>query len=285
MLEMKALAEATASIVREHVATATAPLIERIAALEARPVANDEMTDVVVLRLVQEEIAKIPPPENGKDADPEQVASLVAEEVGRAVAALPAPRDGKSVGVEDVAPLIEAEVGKAVAALPVPRSVKSVIINREGEAIYAYSDGSTENVGKVAGRDGTDADMAALQKWIDEQVAERVAAIPVPKDGRDGFNLEDFDIAKGEDGRTFVLKFERGDIRHEYELTFPAPVYCGIFKQGTEYQPGDLVTWGGCLWHCDKATTGKPDSEDWTLAVKRGRDGKDGKSYGEEKAK
>jgi hypothetical protein len=97
-------------------------------------------------------------------------------------------------------------------------------------------------------------------------------------DGLNGFNLEDFDVAKGADGRTFVLSFDRGDTRHEYELTFPCPVYCGIFKEGEQYVPGDLATWGGELWHCDKETKAKPGTEDWTLAVKKGRNGKDAKN-------
>lgn len=100
------------------------------------------------------------------------------------------------------------------------------------------------------------------------------------KNGLDGFNLEDFDVAKGDDGRTFVLKFDRGDVRHEYELTFPCPVYCGVFKEGDSYVPGDLTTWGGELWHCDKETTAKPGTDDWTLAVKKGRNGKDAKPNG-----
>lgn len=96
------------------------------------------------------------------------------------------------------------------------------------------------------------------------------------QDGRDGFSLDDFDVENGDDGRTFVLKFERGDVSHTYELTFPVPVYCGIYKEGTNYVPGDLATWGGELWHCDKETTGKPDCGDWTRAVRRGRDSKNG---------
>jgi hypothetical protein len=141
--------------------------------------------------------------------------------------------------------------------------VKDALIDRSGVLVLTLSDGTRRDLGVVIGKDGSDG-----QNGADGAPGEP---------GKDGFNLEDFDIEKGSDGRTFVLKFDRGDIRHEYELTFPAPVYCGIFKQGESYQPGDMVTWGGCLWHCDKATSAKPDGEDWTLAVKKGRDGKDAK--------
>lgn len=52
--------------------------------------------------------------------------------------------------------------------------------------------------------------------------------------------------------------------------------YCGAWKQGT-YYPGMFVTWSGSLWHCNQQTDTKPGDGNpaWTLAVKKGRDGKD----------
>ena len=271
MLETKALAEATATIVKEHVSAAVAPLLSRIETLEKRPTEPD---NVVILRLVKEEIAKIPAPENGKDADPEQVASLVAEHVERAVAAIPAPQDGKSIGVEDVAPLIAEEIGKAVDALPVPRSVKGVVVDREGKAVFTYSDGSTENIGQVGGRDGTDVDWSA----VEVKLRELVDAIPKPQDGKDGFSLDDFDC-QPVDERTIKLMFTRGEVMHSFELEFPVTIYRGVFKAEDAYARGDAVTWGGSLWIAEKETNAKPDSPEsgWRLAVKKGRDGKDAK--------
>lgn len=144
--------------------------------------------------------------------------------------------------------------------------VRDAFRQEGGVLILTLSDGTVRDLGPIVGekgqdgkdgRDGTDGKDGT--------------------NGRDGFDLKDFDVERGEDGRTYVLKFDGGEIRHEYELTFPVPVYCGIYKAGEEYVPGDLVTWGGCLWHCDKETTGKPDAGDFTLAVKKGRDGKDAK--------
>lgn len=144
--------------------------------------------------------------------------------------------------------------------------VKDALIDRSGVLVLTLSDGTRRDLGVIVGKDGLDG-----QNGADGAPGEP------GKDGRDGFGLEDFDVDKGDDGRTYILKFDQGDVRHEYELTFPVPVYCGVFKAGDSYVPGDLVTWGGCLWHCDKETTGKPDAGDWTLAVKKGRDGKDAK--------
>ena len=94
------------------------------------------------------------------------------------------------------------------------------------------------------------------------------------QDGRDGFSLDHFDI-QPTDERTIEMIFEQGDRREIYELVFPVPVYRDVYKEGEEYQRGDMVTWAGSLWHCDKPTKNKPGTEDWTLAVKKGRDGKD----------
>ncbi len=90
------------------------------------------------------------------------------------------------------------------------------------------------------------------------------------------FTLDDFDI-QPIDERTIKMGFTRGDVMHSFELTFPVMIYRGVYREGEAYERGDTVTWGGSLWHCDKDTTGKPDSGDWTLCAKRGRDGRDGK--------
>jgi hypothetical protein len=53
--------------------------------------------------------------------------------------------------------------------------------------------------------------------------------------------------------------------------------YRGIFAAGTPYDEGDTVTHGGSLWHCNQLTKDRPGegAAAWTLAVKRGRDGRD----------
>lgn len=105
------------------------------------------------------------------------------------------------------------------------------------------------------------------------------------KDGRDGergFGLDDFGIEMKDD-RTVLLKFSRGENVEVRELTFPVMIYRGVYSEETTYERGDTVTWGGAMWHCNGAQAegealGKPvdGSKAWTLAVKRGRDGKAG---------
>lgn len=54
--------------------------------------------------------------------------------------------------------------------------------------------------------------------------------------------------------------------------------YEGIWADGKDYYRGNFVTWGGSVWHCQaeltKSKPGEPDNPDWTLAAKRGADGK-----------
>lgn len=61
----------------------------------------------------------------------------------------------------------------------------------------------------------------------------------------------------------------------------PGLTYCGVYVDGRTYERGDCVTYAGSVWHCHVDTTrSKPadGSRDWTLIVKRGRDGKDGRA-------
>ncbi|MBC8638273.1 hypothetical protein IAG25_15735 [Caballeronia sp. EK] len=78
--------------------------------------------------------------------------------------------------------------------------------------------------------------------------------------------------------RSFTMHIERSGGAHE-TATFALPVmiYRGVFVAGETYKAGDVVTWAGSLWHCNATTDTKPDAggDAWTLAAKRGRDGKD----------
>jgi len=100
--------------------------------------------------------------------------------------------------------------------------------------------------------------------------------------GERGFGLDDFSTEMRGD-RTILLKFTRGDAVEVHELTFPVMIYRGVYSEAATYERGDTVTWGGALFHCngpeaEGEALGKPveGSKAWTLAVKRGRDGKAG---------
>jgi hypothetical protein len=306
MIDAKAFGQELAQIVKGQLA----PLLSRMDALEKR-------------------FDNLPVPQDGKDADPEQIVSRVTVKlnadlssirealseldqklphdikmmVDEAVAAIPVPKDGKSVSIEDVAPLIASEVekcvselpkpkdgepgrdgtsvdpaevqrrvseavDKAVAAIPAPKDgadgkdgkdgvgLAGAIIDRAGELVVTLTNGETKSLGPVVGKDG-----APGEKGLDG------------KDGRDGFGFEDLDLAETDEG--IALRFMRSD--HVKEFRLPVVLDRGVYKEGQTYRPGDGVTWGGSFWICLQETTDKPNSgKGFRLAVKKGRDGRDG---------
>lgn len=98
------------------------------------------------------------------------------------------------------------------------------------------------------------------------------------KDGRDGFGFDDMDACVLDDDRTIELSFRRGDEEKCFTFKWPTPIDRGVYKAGGHYEAGDAVTWGGSLWIAQRATDAKPDTPEsgWRLAVKKGRDGKNG---------
>ena len=56
--------------------------------------------------------------------------------------------------------------------------------------------------------------------------------------------------------------------------------YKGVYETDRTYEAGDAITDGGCVWVAKERTTIRPSytpesAAVWTLAVKRGRDGRD----------
>jgi integrin beta 3 len=137
------------------------------------------------------------------------------------------------------------------------RAVVGALIGQDGRLVLACADGSRLDAGRAVGRDGVDGRDGAP--------------------GEPGLGFEDLACTLGEDGRTVTLRFERGGRAMAFDLVLPAMVYRGVYEAGRAYLPGDTVTFGGSAWVCGAATTERPGEEasGWTLAVKRGRDGKD----------
>jgi hypothetical protein len=142
----------------------------------------------------------------------------------------------------------------------------------------------------------------AIRGYIDpalDDLHRRIDGIPMPRDGRDGRDgANGIDGKTGQDGaagrdglgfddmsveydgeRRVILRFARGDQVKEFPVIFPVPIYRGVYRPDGTYVRGDEVTFGGSQWHCNQATDEKPGdgSAAWTLAVKRGRDGRDGR--------
>lgn len=97
------------------------------------------------------------------------------------------------------------------------------------------------------------------------------------RDGADGLGFDDLSVEQDSDGRV-TLRFVRGERVKEFALRFPVFIDRGVYREGESYERGNGTTFGGSYWLAQKdGALGKPgQSDDWRLAVKKGRDGRDG---------
>jgi hypothetical protein len=100
------------------------------------------------------------------------------------------------------------------------------------------------------------------------------------KDGLDGFGFDDLDVVH--DGeRTVTFTFTKGERQKTFPIVFDVPLFRGVFTEGKSYDSGDLVQFGGNMYYAQRQTAQKPaengeGAKDWKLAVRRGREGKEG---------
>jgi len=140
--------------------------------------------------------------------------------------------------------------------------IKRALIDKAGNLILTWEDGTTTDVGGVMGLNGMDGKDGAPGK-----------------DGRDGLGIEDM-VWEYDGERALTLKAMRGDVCVSKTIQIPIPIDRGVFKVEESYAKGDLVTYAGSVWIAQKdAPEGKPDESNgaWRLCVKRGRDGRDAK--------
>lgn len=221
-----------------------------------------------VATMVSEAVAAIPVPQDGKSLTPDDVQPMIQELVRNAVAEIPAPKDGKDFDPSMLKQLVEQAVSDAVSAMPAAEPGKDGADGRDAltlevlpfideEKSYPRGSYATHNGGLWRAYEKTH----GMRGW--ECLVDGVAGI---------------DIQHSEQ-RTFILTVNRTSGTSETKsFDVPVMIYQGVFKSGQKYLPGDTVTWGGSLWHCDEQTQDKPGeagSKGWTLAAKRGRDGRD----------
>lgn len=139
-------------------------------------------------------------------------------------------------------------------------------------------------------KDGKDADPETLKAMLDEAVA----ALPVPKDGRDGKDGVDGRDGKDAD-QDAILKF----ITEQF-ASIPVPKDGIDGKDGVDgergpegpagklptveewqdrvYYQGEVVTRDGGMFQAARDTGKDPSHDDWACIVRAGRDGADGKT-------
>jgi hypothetical protein len=289
--DIAVLMDGIAPVLRGYVEKAFEPIGARMLALEKRfndlPAPRDP-DPVMILRLVEETVAKIPPAQPGKDADP----ALVAELVDKAVAALepakdgaqgPAGRDGKDADPVEIANLLvdlmpvpapgkdgaPGEPGKSVTLDDLVPLVEDMLAKMVAE-IPAAKDGADGKDG-APGRDGRD----GLPGVQGEKGLDGRNGI----DGKDGLGIDDFDVKAIDDGRALEFSLKREGAEPVLKRVDLATVLDrGVWRE-QGYSKGDGVTWGGSFFIAQRATEAaeKPGNSDgWRLSVKKGRDGKDG---------
>ena len=95
--------------------------------------------------------------------------------------------------------------------------------------------------------------------------------------GRDAMQLEDFEFEAKDGGRFMALILKRGDTEIRREIRTDLMINRGVWREGA-FLKGDCVTYDNSMWVAQTDTTAKPGKDDeWRLAVRRGRDGKDAK--------
>ncbi|EEX4328854.1 phage portal protein, partial [Escherichia coli] len=236
-------------------------------------------------QMVKEAVSHIPVPRDGRDYDPE----VLKQAVNDAVANIPVPADGKSITPDDVRPMLEQMVKEAVSHIPAPSDGRDydpeVLKQAVLEAVNALP----------APQDGRDATALEVLPAIDVQksfprgtYATHLGGLWRAYEKTHGMRgweclvdgVADIDVSMTDERLFSVVIRQSSGQCTEKTFSLPVMLYRGVFRTGEIYHPGDTVTWGGSLWHCNSMTGDKPGeahSSGWTLAAKRGRDAGGGK--------
>lgn len=234
------------------ISEATAPILRRLAELEARQLEKGEPG---------------PPGKDGADAPPvevkEVVAELLASDELRVLASLEAAQAvAKHFEANPVRHGVDGKPGERGEAGPKGDSIKGAdgadgvglagaMIDRDGQLVITTTKGEAIKLGAVVGRDGAP--------------------------GRDGSDLSDVEFDY--DGhRTISVKARDGRVAKSYKLSIPLDK--GYWREGMSAEAGDILTHAGNAWIAIKDTAAKPcveNGEHWRLFARKGRDGADGR--------
>lgn len=169
-------------------------------------------------------------------------------------------------------------------------SLVEAMIDSEGVLVHTFSDGTVKRLSRVVGKDGSEGEAGKDGRDGKDGANGLDGKDGAPglngkdgadglhgKDGKDGINGtfgDDLNVVK--DGR--YTKWMKGDIEVGRTKS-KEMLYQNVWKSEETYDEGDVVTWGGSMWHSNKdENTEKPGngSDAWTLCAKRGNDGKMG---------
>lgn len=206
--------------------------------------------------------------------DPEKFGADIADAVAELLERKLMPLQKRIAELETQTPTIDsadldAAVAKYIAANP-PAAGESghdgagfvdALQDATGHLVLTRTDGTTKDVGPIAGRNGTD--------------GKNGADGHDGKDGNDGLGFDDMTLSYDADTRDAVMTFIRGSMRKELRLPAPAFVHRGFYQSGQCFKAMDTTTHNGSLWialHDTKEAPGY-ESKDWALAARKGSDG------------
>jgi hypothetical protein len=158
-------------------------------------------------------MASMPAPKDGRDADPELIASLIDARM----AALPTPRDGRDADEAAIIAHVDAEIAARVSAIkeaePIhPDTLRLMIMSCAREVI---------------GEGGKGADLETIGLLVDAKVTTKLAEMPKPDPGRDGRDADLSEIRS-------LIEAAKADLRAE----IPPPIDLDAMK-GEDF--GDLL--------------------------------------------
>lgn len=119
-----------------------------------------------------------------------------------------------------------------------------------------------------------------FQKKAYDRIDNALGKIVQPKDGKDGKDaLALTDIKTELIGKSIKMTLTDGIDTTEKTIKIPFLEYKEVFNKDKSYEIGDVVTRSGSLWVKTTEDNGIPgdNKSGWKLAVKKGRDGTDGK--------
>lgn len=126
-------------------------------------------------------------------------------------------------------------------------------------------------------------DFAATLRKVSTQIADGRQANPkivsIAQGDYDAFKVRSAYLETMLAAQKAIIKQMAGRLAalEDASASHKSMIYRGVHADGEQYDVGNTCTFGGSLWHCNEATKSRPGdgSAAWTLAVKRGRDGKD----------
>lgn len=183
---------------------------------------------------------------------------------------------------DDVAGMVETSIAAAEEKITkaaqdfVAQEVKKIPHPKNGED---GQDGKSVTADEVAAAmEGQFAKWALeFERKADGVLTKAVDRLKQPENGKDAVQLDGFEISLDDDGRTMKLSMKADGREISREVKIPSVIYRGVFRHGEKYEKGDALTYGGSLWIAVKdEAEGVPGTcDDYKLAVKRGRDGRE----------